>query len=362
MAKISRQSTPKVGNRIRLMPGEKVSVGVDTHKKSYHVAVWSLDRDRLLATWVQAADPHRLVDRLRPHQEQVSWVVYEAGPTGYGLVRELRAAELHADVIAPSLTPSTPGQQAKSDRLDCRRLAEFAAKGLVRPIEVPTPQQEADRQILRLREQMAKKNRQVKSQIKSFLLLHGVKEPHGLDHWSDASVADLRTLQLAEPLRFCLDRLLEEMDHTASLVKKVTACLRAMAATKRHASGIALLQTTPGVGPLTAMTYRLELPRPERFDNSREVALMMGLAPHVRSSGMTRREGRLMRAGNPRLKAVLVEAAWRWIRKDPAAGVRYRRLVANTGNANKAIVAMARKLGIILWRMSLTGECYREAA
>ena len=117
---------------LRLEKGEAVHVGVDVHKHTYHVALLS-DVWGFVTTWVQPADPELLVQRLRPIQEQVVQVVYEAGPTGFALVRRLRDAGLNAEVIAPSKIPTLPGQQAKSDRLDGRKLATFAQKGLLTP-------------------------------------------------------------------------------------------------------------------------------------------------------------------------------------------------------------------------------------
>ena len=89
---------------------------------------------------------------------------------------------------------------------------------------------------------------------------------------------------------------------------------------------------------------------------------MAGLAPQVRQSGETRREGGLLKSGNGRLRTVLVEAAWRWVRYDEAAGRRYRHLVGNTGSGKKAIVGVAWRLGVLLWRLSCRGEPYRAAA
>ena len=87
------------------------------------------------------------------------------------------------------------------------------AQGLLHPVRVPTEQEEADRQVLRLREQLVSKTRSVQAQIKSFLLQHGIAEPVGLGHWSKASVAVLRGLALLPELRFCLDLLLDELAH-----------------------------------------------------------------------------------------------------------------------------------------------------
>ncbi len=116
------------------------------------------------------------------------------------------------------------------------------------------------------------------------------------------------------------------------------------------------------VGLITAMTFKTELFAPERFTNERQVAQIAGLAPQVRQSGNTRHEVGLGRAGNIRLRTILVEAAWRWVRNDPRAQERYRRLIANSGNAKKAIVGMARKLSIILWCISTRQEGYKAVA
>src|SRR3954469_15648495 len=346
---------------LRLDPGEIAHVGVDVHKASYHVAVVS-DRRGLIATWTQPADPDLLVERLKPISAQVAQVVHEAGPTGFALVRRLRSAGYCAEVIAPSKIPTMPGPEAKSDRLDCGKLAVFAQKGLLRPVRVPEEQEEADRQVVRLREQLARKLRVIQQQIKAFLLQHGIAEPEGLTHWTAASVEALRRLELGNELRFCLGVMLDERRHALEQVARATRRLEELAKADRHHATVSTLRTVPGVGPITAMTFRVELHEPKRFQDGGQVARMIGLAPQVLQSGPTRREGRLLKSGNARLRTVLVEAAWRWVAGDAAAKEKSRGLVASAGNGKKAIVGMARRLAILLWRMSLSGEPCRAAA
>src|SRR3954464_8218450 len=193
---------------LRLDPGEIAHVGVDVHKASYHVAIVT-DLRGLVATWTQPASPELLVERLAPIRTQVTQVVYEAGPTGFALVRRLRGAELKAEVIAPSKIPTMPGPEAKSDRLDCGKLAVFAQKGLLRPVRAPDEPEEADRQVVRLREQLARRLRVIQQQIKALLPQHGVAEPDGLTHWTAAAVEALRRLELGPELRFGPDVMLD---------------------------------------------------------------------------------------------------------------------------------------------------------
>lgn len=344
---------------IRLLESEPVYVGIDVHKKDYKVALWSEARQDVVSAWVQPADSAALCARLAPHGAQIAGVFYEAGPTGYELARGLRACGLRAEVIAPSHTPTATGQEAKSDRLDARRLSMYGAKGLLRAVRVPTQEEEADRQTLRVRQQMIAKRRRAMQQIRSFLLQHGLPAARQLRGWSAQSIQMLRDLALAPQLRHTLDCLLDDLAHFDAQVKRTTEVVSSVCRSARHGQAIRAMMTTPGVGILTAAAVRMELLGPERFEDAREVAAMMSLAPHVSATGQTRHEGRLMQTGNRRLRTALIEAAWRWVARDPWARERFRRLMATTASGKKAIVAMARRLGIILWRISVTGQHYQ---
>lgn len=354
----TQHGVSRKGKRIRLEKGEKVFVGADVHRKTYAIALWS-DRRGLIHHWTQPADPDVLARRLEPIRGQVQRVVYEAGPTGYTLVRTLRAAGFHTDVIVTSQMLRTTVAGAKSDRLDCRTLAEHACKDLLKPVQVPSEQQERDRQVMRLRERLARKLRLVRQQIKSFLLLHGITPPAGLNCWSDKGIEGLRALKLDAQLRFCLDVLIDEEQHAFKQVEKLTLEIKKLAREDRFRELISCLRSVPGVGLLTAMTFATELVSPERFDNAGEVARMLGLAPRVRQSGDRRREGSLMKEGNDRLRTILVEAAWRWVSLDERGREVYRRLLKNTGDAKKAIGGAARKLAVILWRLATRLDTYR---
>jgi len=356
----TRIAQTKDGNKaIRLMRDEQVEVGIDVHKRTFSVTLWSEQRQSVVSCWTQPADAAALIRSLTPCRQNVGRVVYEAGPTGYGLVRALREAQFRADVIAPSRTPKSTGQEAKSDRLDSRKLALWSAKNLLRPVRVPTVEEEGDRQVFRTRDDAVAKRRRIKQQIKSFLLQHGIPEPEGLAAWSRRGIAALRKIPLSAQLRFSLDFLLDDLDHYNAQVKKADAALKSLAATDRHQQAAEALQTVEGVGPVTAMAVRTELIAPERFNDGREVAAMAGLAPLVSRTGETTRQGPLMKCGNARLRKTLIEAAWRWVAKDAWAGALYRQLVRNTGDKKKAITAVARRLLIILWRMSVTGQPYQ---
>lgn len=352
MSKVSRKQS---WSKLVLIKGERVIVAVDVHKGTFHVAVWSLQRG-LLVHWVQPASAKILLARLEPIGAQVEQVVYEAGPTGFGLARAVMAAGLAVLVAAPSQIPALPGRQPKTDRLDAIRLAELAAQGLLKAACIPSEREEADRQVGRLREQLTRKVRRCKQQIKSFLLFHGLEEPRGLKDWTRGALDALRALELDAELRFCLDELLDELDFLTGRLRRATERLAALARSERHREAVARLRQQAGVGLITAMTFRLELVQPERFDHGGQVARATGLAPGVRRSGKTARGGPILKSGNPRIRAVLVEAAWRAIRSDADLRRRWLRLCRNTASAKKAIVGIARHLARRLWRRMLAPD------
>lgn len=353
-----RQRIRKVSRKqVRVSSRDRVFVGCDIHKKSLHVTV--LVNKRIAQQTVMPPTFHalnRLLDPLRPGLQEVA---FEAGPTGYSLPRTLQKADYPALVCAPGKTPRAPNEDPKCDRRDGAKLAECAEKGDLKRIVIPTLQEEADRQVVRMREQTGKKLRRVQQQIKSFMLLHDLSPDTAAANWSKRFVTWLRETALNPQLRFCLDILLREYDFQREQMKSIESHMAQLGKTERHAEAIRLTMTHPGVGLVTATVFRGELYNPERFDGPKQVAAYVGLAPDVRDSGQTKGHRPLAPAGRAELRRLLVQAAWQWVRLDPRANAVFRRLVRNTGCAQKAIIGMARRLAINLWLMTIRQEAYR---
>jgi transposase len=345
--------------QVHLTKDDDLYVGIDAHKKSFHVALWLNDAPAV--DFVMPADSGKLIDVLNNLRIALGMVVYEAGPTGYCLARTLQQANLPVSVAAPSKTPRQSAPDSKTDSLDARKLAEYAAKGLLRYIAIPTKQQEAQRQLTRLREQLTAKQTRVKLQIKGFLLQHGIDQPQKLSRWSKDSVAYLKSIHLSEPLRFCLDNLLEELRFVAEQLKLTKQKIVDASRQKPLSTTCKLLATHPGVGPIIAAQFATEIFNPKRFTDKTQLAKYVGLAPSIRQSGQTLRDGPILKTGRPQLRCMLIQGAWLWIRKDHDAYKTFCRLTRNTGHKNKAITAMARKLAIHLWKMACDNKPYTSA-
>jgi len=336
-----------------------VWIGLDVHKRSYHVALKRADG--LCDAWVTAADPDLLVKQLSPISGRISAIVYEAGPTGYSLERVLNENGYPVAVVAPSRIPRPATNQAKTDKLDCLKLAEYAAKGMIEGITTPTEQEGAERSVLRRRNQLVDSMRKTKQRIKGFLLFHGIEEEDGLRTWNRSVKTKLSKLALEPDLKFVLESLLRQLTYEEDELAAVDRRLATIARGRRHSEVIKNLKTVPGVGNVVAMAFRMELFRPERFRCAEEVCSYLGLAPAIRQSGEKRRGGWLMRSGQTRLRSLLVEAAWMWRAKDPSARMKYQNHLGRCGIPQKAITALARRLAVILWRLSVENRTYVPA-
>ena len=343
----------RIVKQLEKSPDAKVSIGLDVHKNSIHAAIF---RDgAALADWRASANYNALADQLLPLLPFTKVVAYEAGPTGFSLARILQARGFHVIVCAPAHTPRATARQNKSDKLDAVKLAQFASFGMLKAVTIPTEQEEQDRLVLRHRNALVDKLRRVKQQIKAEFLFTGAGE---VESWGKKELDRLAGLPCSEAQRFALDSLLRELSMLEDEIRKTDARIERIM-NERHAKAKAILQSHPGVGPVTAATFALELFRPKRFRNGRAVARFLGLAPGKNQSGETDRPQPLLKTGQARLRAQLIEAAWRWIRLDPAARSVYGRIAAKKkGNAKKAIAAMARRLAVRLWTMWTRGEMH----
>ncbi len=347
-------------NQINLTEDDDLYIGIDVHKANYHVALYLNDAHAI--DFITPSDNAKLCETFKKLKPAIKNIVYEAGPTGYSLARLLQQESFPVQVIAPSKTPQYSARDSKTDRLDGRQLAKYSAKGLLRPIAIPTRRQEAVRQLPRLRDQFVRKLKITKVQIKSFLLQYGIAEPQGLRYWSKLAIEKLKKLKLLAQLRYTLDMLIDNYQLLKDKVKDIEQKLKETFSKTPYAKKIDILQTHPGVGLVTSMMFASEIFDPKRFNNTTQLAKYVGLAPTIIQSGQSLRDGPITKTGRPQLRSTLIQAAWIWITYDQQAKQVYLRIVRNTGHKNKAITAMARRLAIHLWKMLCNDEPYRKTA
>jgi transposase len=337
--------------------GKACWVGVDVHKASYAVAV--LDEEGQRLEFSTSAEPKKLLLQLLGMGMTIKALAYESGPTGYSLAWACQESGIRVLVVAPSRVPRPVSKTGKTDRLDSMKLAEFLARDMIKGIAIPTEAENHLRSLERCRQQLVERRRTVRQHIKSLLLFHGLDEPVGLSNWSDASVRSLQAMALPEALRITLGCYLSEhafiLEKLSHLRKQLSAVLRAdgKIQTVKHLCSI------PGVGETIATTFMTEIFRPERFERAEELCAYVGLAPVTSHSGSGKATARLGQVGQNYLRSILVQGAWRLVSAEPHYHDLFIKIRIKTGLFAKALVALARRLLVLLWRVAVENRPYR---
>jgi transposase len=335
---------------------EDLFVGIDLHKQRWHVTIRTRDVELFSAsipgTWESL---HRILARYSGHSVQA---VYEAGYFGFRLHDRLVDHGIPCIVTPPSLIPQEYGNRVKTDRRDSSKLAHLLAKGMLKRVWVPSEEERYHRQVVRRRRQLVRDRVRTQSRIKAELGFHGVhlEEPRG--GWTKIYVAKLRRIDFGNRwMQESFNRLLEQYEFLSVQIDKQTQLLRELSQTDLYRNRVAILQSIPGVGMISAMELLLELQDVSRFRRAEQLAAYVGLTPSQYSSADKVRMGRITGIGKDTLRSLLVEASWTLIRKDQAMREKYERIKIRSGG-KRAIVAIARTLLLRMRRMLLNERAY----
>jgi transposase len=350
-------------------------VGIDAHKKDLFVAML-IGSAKTPVTWQLANEPravHRLVRKLERETPGPIRVVYEAGPCGYALQRQVTTSRVSCDVVAPALIPRKPGERVKTNRRDSRKLAELGRAGLLTAVQPPTPADEAVRDLARAREDAREDLQRCRHRLGKLLLRRGLH--YAGRNWSRAHrqwVDGLVWTHAAERAVIADYRL--AIDHTEARLQELDARLAEIAGTEPYREPVGWLRCFRGIDTLTAILILAELHDFRRFASAPALMAYLGLVPSEDSSGEKHRRGRITRTGNALVRRLLVETAWHYQHR-PTVGValqrrrkgqpgrviaiadkaqhrlcrRFRKLAAEHKPAPKIAVAIARELAGFLW-------------
>lgn len=353
-------------------------VGLDVHKNSIAVAFVNAGSGEAESLGSVPNDLTRLLKKLAPlGAPETVRICYEAGPTGYSLYRKLREHHYDCQVVAPAKTPQLPGDRVKTDRRDALKLALFLATGHLTAIRVPTPEEEALRDLIRYREDLKTKETNSKRQLNSMMLRHDRIFRDGKSLWTKKHFDWLETQVFElEASNLALQGYIGEVRRFANVIAEVDRHIAEVAETIEQASLVHALRAFKGIKTLTAATIVAEVGDLKRFPSADKFASFLGLTPSECSSGDTRSRGRITKAGNGRVRRILVEAAWAYWRsphvsrelESRSEGVtsavrdlswntqrrlykRLRALQARHVSAKKALVAVTRELACAIWAL-----------
>lgn len=356
----------------------RLFAAIELSKSAWVVALQLPTVDKVSLFRITGGDIEQLYALLNQARDRAGEPVeictcYEAGYDGFWIHRTLAARGIQNTVLnSASIQVSRRGRRVKTDRTDAESLVRVlmalyrGEHQVAKIVHVPSPKEEDDKRLLRSRDNLLRERIRHTNRILGLLNVQGVRhiDPNRRD-WT-AALTKLRTAdgrpfphQLMREIRREA-KLLATVKHMLEDVEAEIAGMIRDASKRKHPAQrgqshpiAARLVGIRGVGPQTAGVLATEVFY-RKFNNRREVASYMGLTPTPYNSGSIERDQGISKAGNRRARTIAIELAWVWLRNQPDSKLSrwfHERVGVATGRVRRiAIVALARKLIVALWR------------
>lgn len=351
-----------------------IHLGMDTSKNAIVVGILMPGEEvpAVERMWNEEAAVRRLVGRFG--DRAALRACYEAGPCGFELHRLLASMGVACDVVAPSLIPKGARERVKTDKRDAIRLARLHRAGELTPIRVPSPAEEAVRDLVRARQALLADRKRAQQRITAMLMRHG-RIWRGGSPWTQAHQQWIAAQRFDEPaLASALGHYRAALDARHTELAAIEAELGPWAGKPPLAGTVARLGCYRGIAELGGLTLAAEVVDWRRFPTARAFMGFTGLVPSEYSSGERIRRGAITKAGSEPARTALIEAAWAY-RYKPAIGVtlrrrqlaaapdtlarswkaqrrlhaKYRSITARGKPTGVAVTAMARELAGFIW-------------
>ena len=331
--------------------------GLDVSVKETSVCIVDVT-GRIVREVKVASEPEALLTALKNPSYHFKRIGLEAGPLSQWLFSALAEAELPVVCVETRHKAVLKAQINKTDRNDARGIAQMMRVGLYRPVHVKTPRSQKLRMMLTHRKLLQSKAIAIENGLRGTLRNFGLKVGIAGKTKFEARIKELvenlpDLAELVEPMLVVRRTLREQI---VILHRRLLAIVRDDEVCRR-------LMTTPGVGPVVALTYRATVDVPARFRKSKSVGAVFGLTCSKYQSGEIDWSGRISRCGDEMMRTMLYEAAqvmltrtnkWSWLKA-------WAIQIARRRGMKKAIVALARRLAVILHRIWVDGTEFRWA-
>jgi transposase len=358
----------------------EVFVGLDTSKLRNAVAIAEGGRNgevRYLGEIENAeAATRKLVKKLAASHRRLTFC-YEAGPTGYGLYRQIKALGHECVVVAPSLIPKKPGDRVKTNRRDALNLAKLLRTGELTAVWVPGERHEAMRDLVRAREAAVDDLKSKRQQVLSLLLRLGLHYP-GKRTWTRTHMRWLVGQKLVHrEQRIAFEEMLLAVRQAEERVIRLEQAIRAAVPEWSLSKVVTALMAVRGLDLISAVIFMAEIGDLSRFASPRQLMAYLGLVPGEESTGDRVWRGGITKAGNHRARRILVECSWSY-RHPPRVGkkklskveatppavqeiawkaqarltARYRALSRRGKRQTLVVTAIARELSGFIWAVS----------
>jgi len=359
-----------------------VYVGMDVHKESYTLCCYSFEKDELQYKQTIAPDYKMILKYLEQirghHSGEVEFECgYEAGCLGYTLYHQLTERGVKCIILAPTTMAVTNKNRIKTDKRDAGNIARCLAFRTYSAVHIPTAEDEAVKEYIRMRDDQKKALKIIKQQILAMVLRQGYRFEGGKNYWTIKHVAWLNSLDICGVLQETLDEYLVTYEYFTDKIVRLDKRIEEYACGERYQDKVNKLKCLIGVKTHTALSVIVEVGDFKRFAKAEKLAAYLGLVPGEDSSGGKQTRLGITKAGNTHVRKLLVESAQSYTRG--AVGHKsldlkrrqsvnapqviayadkanerlrrkfYRMTLKNNINRNVAATAIARELACFMW-------------
>ena len=292
-----------------------IYIGIDVHKNSYSYCAYEKEKDSFFAEHKSEAGSKNAINYIKSVIKTTGsdfpiLIGYEAGPTGYKLCRDLQKAGFPCVVIAPSTIYKPNGPRIKTDRRDARLLAQTLAYKTFKQVVIPSEKIEAMKEFTRARCSKKRQLKKAKQELLSFLLRMGMIYPEKGSYWTQSHFEWLRTVQFKDKwLQLAFEEYFSEVNELMAKVARLDTQIKQMAENSEIKNDVEKLICFTGIDYLTAVSIVAEVGVFSRFSNAKAFSNYIGLCPGEDSSGLRVRHTAITKAGNSRVRQLLIESA-----------------------------------------------------
>lgn len=341
-----------------IVRGKKIFIGLEDSKRTWKISSRCEKTEVHYTSMPATYDVFRRYLRQRYPDCQVV-VMYEAGFSGFGLHDKLVKDGYECVVTPPNKVTQEKDNRVKTDKVDCKRLAINLENGDFKSCHVPDKELLGDRQISRTLIAIQKDVVRTRNRIRKFLDFHGLGEDFPVGAWAKRDYDRLMELKLDDELETSLKIFKDLLQHLLGAKNLLEQKLKALTVKARYAATFKIFESAPGIGWFTAIRLVLEWGEDlSRFKDGKHFGSYIGLTSSEYSTGETIRKGHITHQGHRHVRGWLIECAWMAKSRDPVLLDKYNSVLGRCGNKKKAIVAVARKLAVRLWRCAVKREMY----
>ena len=293
-------------------------VGLDVHAHESTIASFDQGTGELTTRRV-VGRPHELMPWLRDVPRPTR-MVYEAGPTGYGLARRARAEGIELVVCAPGRADRAPTERVKTDKRDAIRLARRLAAGELTIVTVPSIEHEQLRDLVRCREDIRGDLMRARHRLGKFLLRREIYYEGSAIAWTVKHRAWLAGLRFVDrPSQLTMADYLHAHDVLLARRDRIEAELEQLATSSPWTETISRLRCLRGIDTLSALGLCAEIGAFDRFEHPDSLSAYLGIVPSENTTGQQRRLGAITKAGSTHARRLLIEASYHY-QRHPAIG------------------------------------------